>query len=390
MLLAQELIDAIVDEIEGESYEGNLNLRSCCLAARPFVAPCQRRLFRSMKFSSRPSVRPYSDFPQRAFLVLTSSPHLRSYVRWLAIHGRSRDAMVAFASLIRLLTNIQHLDLAFINWASADEGFISSLVTAIRRPTLRCLTLKLVHNFPANLLVHAASSVLQLYLDGVSIDTWAYRASSGASSSASPLEDLRILEPFDRKFGFIMHPDMVQHWQGVRRLEVGFGKKSDLQYFFDLAVLCEAGLDRLILERTVETPHLTDLPALPRFAALRFFELRFYFIANNYTLSLCALLPDVPDLSSMPQLEVFMISIHPPDSVSCIGVLDASFDDNLASHASLREAHIRTVEIREEFRQEEPSDPTELRDYVCSQLPRARDKGLLKIYSSEPGYYLWD
>ncbi|KAJ7824367.1 hypothetical protein B0H14DRAFT_2597263 [Mycena olivaceomarginata] len=74
--LAQELIDAIVEEIEAPAYGSTSNketLKACAVVARTFLAPTQRRIFRTLIIKSVDKAK---------ILVegLSHSPHLGTYV----------------------------------------------------------------------------------------------------------------------------------------------------------------------------------------------------------------------------------------------------------------------------------------------------------------------
>ncbi|KAJ7615672.1 hypothetical protein DFH06DRAFT_1343638 [Mycena polygramma] len=78
--LPQELVDAIVDKI----YEDKdiPSLKSCSLAARTFVSPARRYLFRRIEIlPPRPACNPCQRFHQ----LLISSPHIASFVEELCI-----------------------------------------------------------------------------------------------------------------------------------------------------------------------------------------------------------------------------------------------------------------------------------------------------------------
>ncbi|KAJ7448018.1 hypothetical protein FB451DRAFT_1289572 [Mycena latifolia] len=118
--LPQELIDAIIDEFDISRTDANNSklfpdrkaLRSCALVARAFVRPSQTKLFSAVNLTTDyygPSSSP--DKRVRLFSkLLSSAPHIRSYVRTLLLSYRcARSASVV--SILSSLPRLQSLSL---------------------------------------------------------------------------------------------------------------------------------------------------------------------------------------------------------------------------------------------------------------------------------------
>ncbi|KAJ7686795.1 hypothetical protein B0H17DRAFT_1071141 [Mycena rosella] len=159
--LPQELIEAIVEEVEGHS-----NLTACSLVARAFLRPSQSRLFRTKSLRSGA----YFAFDQ-ALEVLNRYPHLAVHLRDLTIDiPNSQSAQAALGAVLRLLPNVERLAVNGNALAWNGLGVLPALAAAILAvislPSLERLHLLRIHP-PSSVLLHAASSVRVLSLDRV-------------------------------------------------------------------------------------------------------------------------------------------------------------------------------------------------------------------------------
>ncbi|KAJ6579939.1 hypothetical protein DFH09DRAFT_1275707 [Mycena vulgaris] len=111
--LPQELIDAIIDEFDPSLTEKNQprvfpdreTLRSCAVMAHVFVGPSQAKLFSTVNLSC-PYYRKAPEERSRLFSkLLSSKPHIRSYVRTFLLSYRctqSNSAVCILSSLPKL------------------------------------------------------------------------------------------------------------------------------------------------------------------------------------------------------------------------------------------------------------------------------------------------
>ncbi|KAJ6465628.1 hypothetical protein C8R47DRAFT_1154708 [Mycena vitilis] len=163
--LAQELIDAIVDELEDKD-----DLCTCALAARTFLHPSQRRLFRSLSLrwdgvSSRSAVL------DRAVAFTDRFPHLIPHVREVSLDIPSNtENQVTLGRVLRMLGNIEHLTVhgRDMRWKRVVPALASTMSDILSLPTLERLELFRIGLISSAFVFHAASSVRALTLYCVS------------------------------------------------------------------------------------------------------------------------------------------------------------------------------------------------------------------------------
>ncbi|KAJ7134929.1 hypothetical protein C8R43DRAFT_1021509 [Mycena crocata] len=140
MRVPQELIDAIIGELdasEERDEETKKALESCALVSRSFVQLCQMRLFASI------SVHDYeqdqSILSQQLSTVLSSSPHLASYIRSLDLYYNLYDDEDEGAAFVaHILSNVTKLNRLILTSAGKDPFPINSAtVSVFSLPSLR-------------------------------------------------------------------------------------------------------------------------------------------------------------------------------------------------------------------------------------------------------------
>ncbi|KAJ6556245.1 hypothetical protein B0H19DRAFT_1235487 [Mycena capillaripes] len=165
MALPQELIEAIVDEVEGKK-----TLHACSLTARVFVAASQRGLFRRMSLCWDSSTRP-ATICDRAFSFIQNFPHLVRYVRDLTVQipPLSPD-QAALESVLGMLGNVERLAIngSAAHWEHIIPALTSTICTLISLPSLQRLHFFRIWNLPLSVVHHAASSVRILSLKHIS------------------------------------------------------------------------------------------------------------------------------------------------------------------------------------------------------------------------------
>jgi hypothetical protein len=134
--LAPELIDAVVDQIADFG-----SLKCASLAARTFVCPTQRCIFRSISLAGAglDSVYGYHmGTPALDLLnVLDSSPHLALYVRNLTIFSSNPGGSVEI--ILPLLHNVERLRILGYDvlWWELPRSLHTAVEDAISQPALQ-------------------------------------------------------------------------------------------------------------------------------------------------------------------------------------------------------------------------------------------------------------
>ncbi|KAJ7608360.1 hypothetical protein FB45DRAFT_1129558 [Roridomyces roridus] len=160
MPVPQELVDLIVDDLEGDSS----CLKSCCLAARTFVRPAQSHLFKQIKL--HPPTPTGGDL-RRFYATITVSPHIAAFVRDLRImiedpsedfSHRSwvmtEESQQMLAHTLPLL-KLKHISIVAetvshgkwilphrMEWGNLDDSLRSALANVFCSPTLESAQLK--------------------------------------------------------------------------------------------------------------------------------------------------------------------------------------------------------------------------------------------------------
>ncbi|KAJ6454879.1 hypothetical protein C8R47DRAFT_1228489 [Mycena vitilis] len=164
--LPQELIDAIVEEVEGKG-----DLQACSLTAQSFLDPSQRRLFRPMYLRWDASSSRKGAALDRALSLIHESPHLVRHVREVSLDiPKNSDDQVTLAGILRMLGNIEHLGIHGLSqpWQNIGPALASTISDIISMPSLQRLYLFRIWNIPSAFVLHAASSVSTLSLYRVS------------------------------------------------------------------------------------------------------------------------------------------------------------------------------------------------------------------------------
>ncbi|KAJ7689289.1 cytochrome P450 [Mycena rosella] len=246
-----KLIDAIVEKVSDSS------LVACSLASTAFVPHSQRRLFRSMSLSG---VEAY----ERIALVLTSSPHLGTYVRNLALDIKEVPKRYAqLKTILLLLPEIERLSIAGnINATGNQLRQNPCLLDFISLPSLKCFALDGIHDIPTSFVLRAFSSFEQVSLSCLYI---ANQEDQASIVSRSPtIRHLRIsMEAYHSIIPFLLAPGRFVHLKHLTRLSIIFAPIPDelRETFVALIAACSRTLEHLELELDVPL-ELPELPAL--------------------------------------------------------------------------------------------------------------------------------
>ncbi|KAJ7270440.1 hypothetical protein C8J57DRAFT_1716521 [Mycena rebaudengoi] len=168
--LPPELIDAIVAQLR-EEYA---SLNACSLVSNAFVAPAQRRIFRSLWLHTAASLR-HPTF-QVAAASLAQFPHLSSYIRDLTIDLGASDVELehsALESALRAAKDLERLmisAMSVMNWKELPYGLRSALRAVVLLPSLQELHLAYVIEVPSDFIFLAASSISFLSTRQVVLD----------------------------------------------------------------------------------------------------------------------------------------------------------------------------------------------------------------------------
>ncbi|KAJ7175013.1 hypothetical protein C8R43DRAFT_1230534 [Mycena crocata] len=290
--LPQELVDSIVDEIDGDE-----SLAALSLVATPFVIPCQRRIFETLSLSTDPSFIPFQPSAGafvRALTLFTAALHLAHYVRNLEIDFSRTDVpvepdvdTVPALAVINILQNMEalavrgYMDNGFspsFHWKLLSPDFLPQLQGILQRPNMRSLHLKYMEDVPQSLVSNAISSLSQLSIDYVGL-------AQETSAGDGELED--VLEPHDdstalkhlvvlflRNGGLLSRRDTrcaLRHLQRLELLLSGRDGAFDTRNFLHRQTP-RSTLRHLVLrwDYTSQLNSSSEIPLLPALQTLEF------------------------------------------------------------------------------------------------------------------------
>ncbi|KAJ7623024.1 hypothetical protein DFH06DRAFT_758923 [Mycena polygramma] len=386
--LAQELVDAVVEEVRLQS-PATLFALSC--VARRFRVPSQRRIFRTLRLRLR------------NLWDVSDSPLLLQYVRDLRIHLDFVDTNVhhPLAKAFRLLGRVTHLSIVAIwddrswDWATLPKYFQEALVSLFTLPTLQGFVLHRCTGVPASLIRHAVETytdVAFLDIGEITSDAMQFPPTARVAGSRYRLLDHLIVDYSSvtiRDSHALLWNTLATSAIRLGHLEIPF-KGSERIGFTD-----EVRLDLLIefFEKHSETMQQLTLPYNPldrynvfglsafptaslvtfpvtELPRLRRLNLKFTMWKLDLPDSLTRLLPHLPVRT--PSLETLNIAIdaaHERSPKLLDGHNRPELDHALTHLPRLREAHFCVC----------CDDATEFDDCIRDSLPLANEAGLLSF-----------
>ncbi|KAJ7615489.1 hypothetical protein FB45DRAFT_841928, partial [Roridomyces roridus] len=308
----QELIDAIVDEIDDRKA-----LSPTCLAARTFVSPCQKRLFRGIHFVGY--ISSSSEYTRRAAELFASSPHLRSHVRTLAMYELPTAAdfpiLAQVLNMFRDLRIVQ-LNLTQVSWGMLSQDLSDALMGLMGCPSLQCLAMRYC-TVPAALISFVHTSVVDLVLHEARVESLSPHSSllikQPSNCGKSTLKRLQLGQNVGSETLGSVSRNITPHLSKLQRL--GFDIRSDADVSVLASVLdATEDLERLTLchEPNVDSAPL-DIRKLP---SLRVLELRML-LGGSPKMTLAQVLSIVPRADQIPHVEKIHILL---DSAAVVSV----------------------------------------------------------------------
>ncbi|KAJ7624047.1 hypothetical protein DFH06DRAFT_1481663 [Mycena polygramma] len=279
---AQELIDAIIDEVAAtdEWYDSpdRKSLNACALAARTFLVPSQRRLFQSLTLPVK-----RGDMKEVA-LQFTTSPHLGSYVHDLHLENVSYNAVetdIASGTIFTTLSSVRRLVISERKrWDPASREFYTGLISMLGRPSLRSIGFFQCRGVPISLFSRAMSAgyeevaLATTDFDHNNTDSEIERSPGRGGHSTSAL--LRLALAFwPERTGVVGDLMMSDHIAGslehVQHLSLSIRTPGAFAGLRRIALKCVKSLQHLEMDFDTSDVGPVDLPLLP---GLRFLTLQ--------------------------------------------------------------------------------------------------------------------
>ncbi|KAJ7939772.1 hypothetical protein B0H13DRAFT_2300483 [Mycena leptocephala] len=279
--LPQELVEAIVEEMEIKA------LVVASTVASHFLAPCQRRLFRSIGVvvcaDCSPSRFPRLRSPSAGIVPVVSSltafPHLRSYVHDVAIYvsDQAKDKSTASTEvdkLIQVLPAVRSLSMQGFpfqtSWTNLPPCLVSSLHRVIELPTICSFHLSQFRSLPHALVFRALRSFRRFWIND--IDLHGSYARQVACNAVSSLGHLRL--GISRGVGihrFFLHAKTQSFLRNLQHLDLTT-KQLDSQFLLQWPQESLCNLQHLVLRSvyTSGTPAPLQLPLLPTLQTVDF------------------------------------------------------------------------------------------------------------------------
>ncbi|KAJ6582955.1 hypothetical protein DFH09DRAFT_279036 [Mycena vulgaris] len=343
--LPQELIDAIIDQVQD-----NTSLKSCAIAASPFLSPCQRRIFRSLHVHRGFSGKNRRRTLRSTSVFFTASPHLASHVRELIIELPD-DCAAECGSLQVVLRSVQNIERLVVSgmsalWSNLEPGATSALFASVALPSLNRFHVMGIRGVPSALIAAATSIPVVSFSDVIIGDQ--DRGEEAHGSSSAPR--LRHLILPDSRSGtpsicdFLLHPRTLPYTSHIERLEIRIDSSSG-KYDHRLLAACAATLKCLVIDPGALVASI-NIPHLPH---VRRVEIR-VFVGHNRQLP--SLFPTTLSTlaSALPLVEIITLTfvvepLHPeiawPDA-GPLPILGPSFL-NRTDLLHLRQVHCKLV-----------------------------------------------
>ncbi|KAJ7914645.1 hypothetical protein B0H13DRAFT_1872768 [Mycena leptocephala] len=376
---AQELIDEIVDKIaRTDSWydrRDQTTLRACALAARTFLAPSQRHLFRSLTLS----------LVTLGATRFTEHPHLASYVRDLHIQiDDTHTFMIGLAALLPLINRVERLAIRYWKWDKAPIDLRTALAGLMSLPSLRCLGLSLC-DVPASLIRHALASYQEVVLEHVNLSNDDQFSALAISPPFQPTLHHLVLDDSredNALHSLVLSDQIAPSLANLQHLGLGVLAGGSLGVLEQLARKCSGSIQHLVINLgsmsliTLSTGRANayaeqhhDPISLPDMPSLRF--LTFKTSPKQLWVSYSVFSATVNLPTCMPHIEAMNIVIdaypeHLPNDSHRSDV-----DGALENLGRLRKAHFTVVcnagsWLFERFEED-----------IRKKLPRASDAGIL-------------
>jgi hypothetical protein len=146
-------------------------LKALSLTCKSLVPFCQRELFATVRFKSRPTAKVKWELITDLARILQQSPHLSAYIRnvYFADDRRDLPKSELISSVLEKLRDVRVLDLDEAcyssggSWGQIPERIVSALEDIVKLPSLRILRISLIQGIPLDF-VRGASQLQRLML----------------------------------------------------------------------------------------------------------------------------------------------------------------------------------------------------------------------------------
>ncbi|KAJ6472368.1 hypothetical protein C8R47DRAFT_1324742 [Mycena vitilis] len=364
--LAQELIDAIVDEVAATQNwfdrPDHESLKACALVARTFRVPSQRKLFHFHVVCYR-----------GLGLDLVPAPHICGYVHDLDIRGVSHKTL---AKILPLFTRVRRLVICGRDWKpELTSAEIGPLVSILNLPSLRCLGMISCNHVPLSFV----SQIMSRHAEVAVIDTSIHLSdarfpSTPAGHSTVPLSRLAlspITFPASAAAITNLAADSARSfdWQHLQHLTLVVRGEGIEETLGQIATKCVDTLQHL--EIRFEGYHDDGLD-LPRIPGLRFLTIQGSVGKLRVPESWRRFMATLPECA--PNVEAVTITIDAGYQSFLFDIEEPQTDRALTNLPRLRELRFDiNTKHGEELRFMRFSEATK------KMLPMARDAGLLSF-----------
>ncbi|KAJ7735782.1 hypothetical protein B0H16DRAFT_1575344 [Mycena metata] len=243
--LPQELVDAIIDQVEDVP-----TVKCCALVSGSFISSAQRKLFRVVRVPvGRRKMTNYSHF-------LGESPHIASYIRDLTI-GTHSDEPTALIDILAVVQNVQRLVLH--GTAKDNPGFTPAVLNCLSRPTLERLHLRYMQGVSPTI-ISAAMAVPVVTFWCVSMDA---TEEQPPSDFAPRIQQLRLRNSGPAVLeicNFLLHPRKHLYTDYIEYVDIRMDSESE-DYDYRFLSACARTLKFLAIDpgglvNTINLPYL--------------------------------------------------------------------------------------------------------------------------------------
>ncbi|KAJ7473264.1 hypothetical protein FB451DRAFT_1248873 [Mycena latifolia] len=270
-----ELIGAIVDELEDD----RASLKACSVVASAFCSPSQRHLFHSMWLHranwqfytvEQQALHRGTSIPsgtiRRASSLLSSAPHLATYVRDLTIDlPDSADEDIPLEHVLQAVPNLERFIISglVVRWDDLSLPLASAILGIFARPGLERLHLLNMRDVPAPAVMGVLASVKVLSIHHTTFtEEVVVSSESRKPPTASRLQHLILSTSLPSTYGLILaaHAPRLSHLKKLLlRVDTNARLHAERLLSSIANTLEELELDCGELSSPFNLPHLPNL-----------------------------------------------------------------------------------------------------------------------------------
>ncbi|KAF8062218.1 hypothetical protein FPV67DRAFT_1585943 [Lyophyllum atratum] len=322
--LPQEIVNSIIEELAKDDWD-RAWLKACSLVSLSFCSAAQKHIFRQIEINLSLAAEAYV---KRLHEILTSSPHIVSYVESLILQVDPNSPNISsIPSTLRQLPRLHRLRVVLgviifpdgqwtWDWASLPDELRRGILSLLQIPTLRELSLRQIRGFPINGLRHCPQlkslRLRALSNSPVEWSTIPIPAPSSPSTQLRPgyLDSLKVCDRGTSKhiLNALRDPSSSLSLSKLRSYHdsiLEYQSHAALSHSQEILKMCASSLELLYFE--LQSMHMSIIPSLDLHDLSNLKHLRLSAASMDQLLSICCTLNSIPATNSLAEVIVSII-----------------------------------------------------------------------------------